>query len=68
MFREAEAAKPYTFSPLNISYQKGDNQIEKLSIEYKNILELNSKDYLKRKDNYQFNNLRHWLKFYKNSK
>ncbi len=55
-------------SPLNISYQKGDNQIEKLSIEYKNILELNSKDYLKRKDNYQFNNLRHWLKFYKNSK
>ena len=53
--------------PLSISFKKGDTKNEVLSIEYKNISETNPIDFEKRKDNYDYKNLQHWLKFYKNS-
>lgn len=52
--------------PINIEYS---NKLEtnKLSIVYKSFNELNKKDLALRKDNYNYENLEHWLKFYKNS-
>lgn len=36
-----------------------------LAIEYKDIKELKEEDFLKRADNYNYENLEHWLKFFK---
>ncbi len=36
-----------------------------LAIEYKDKKELKSEDFLKRTDNYEYENLEHWLKFFK---
>ena len=51
--------------PITIKY----NNLKRntLSIEYKSFNELNKKDLALRKDNYQYENLEHWLKFYKDS-
>lgn len=53
--------------PLSVSFKKGNAKNEVLSIEYKNISEINPIDFEKRKDKYDYKNLQHWLKFYKNS-
>jgi AAA15 family ATPase/GTPase len=50
---------------LTVSFKTiSDNK--SLSIEYKNIKELKEDDFLKRNDNYNYENLEHWLKFFKN--
>ncbi len=40
---------------------------QNLSIEYVSFNDLQKSDFSKRKDNYEFENLEHWIKFYKNS-
>lgn len=57
-------AKDFT-KAINIEYY--NNKKHTLSIEYKSFKELNKKDLALRKDNYQYENLEHWLKFYKDT-
>lgn len=52
--------------PIQIEYKNRTGK-NKLSIEYKSFNELSEKDLTYRKDNYKYENLEHWLKFYKNS-
>ena len=52
--------------PLSIFYKKGIKDLETLSIEYQKLAQLNENDFTKRKDKYDYTNLQHWLKFYKN--
>lgn len=52
--------------PINLEYYSRFER-NKLSIEYKSFNELNEEDLTKRKDNYNYENLEHWLKFYRNS-
>lgn len=59
-------SKDFTKS-IKITFQNDNKKKEELSIEYKNILDINPSDFEKRKDKYDFKNLKHWLKFYKNS-
>lgn len=54
--------------PLSVSYVTREGDEEQLSILYSKLNDLTKQDFKKRKDKLTYNNLEHWLKFFKNSK